>query len=109
MIFNAAKTEKTFNSGKMVALSKDTGALVWEKDLTIYSWSSPTAIYNKDGKGYVIFCDAYGKIHLIDARTGETLYVLNTGGGNMEGSPAIYNDIIVIGTRGQKIYGIKIS
>lgn len=109
VIFNAAKTGKTFNSGKIVALSKDTGALVWEKDLTIYSWSSPTAVYSKDGKGYVIFCDAYGKIHLIDAKTGETLYVLNTGGGNMEGSPAIYNDIIVIGTRGQKIYGIKIK
>ena len=93
----------------MVALKKSTGELVWEKDLNIYSWSSPTAIYDAEGKAYVIFCDAYGKVHLIDARTAETLYVLNTGGGNMEGSPAIYNDIMVIGTRGQKIYGIKIK
>lgn len=48
-------------------------------------------------------------MHLIDGKTGETLYTLNTGGGNFEGSPAIYNDIIVIGSRGQKIYGIKIK
>ena len=93
----------------MVALKKSTGELVWEKDLNIYSWSSPTAIYDAEGKAYVIFCDAYGRVHLINARTGETLYVLNTGGGNIEGSPAIYNDIMVIGTRGQKIYGIKIK
>ena len=110
VIFNASKTVgKSFNSGKMVALKKSTGELVWEKDLNIYSWSSPTAIYDAEGKGYVIFCDAYGRVHLINARTGETLYVLNTGGGNIEGSPAIYNDIMVIGTRGQKIYGIKIK
>lgn len=110
VIFNASKTVgKSFNSGKMVALKKSTGELVWEKDLNIYSWSSPTAIYDAEGKAYVIFCDAYGRVHLINARTGETLYVLNTGGGNMEGSPAIYNDIMVIGTRGQKIYGIKIK
>lgn len=110
VIFNASKTVgKSFNSGKMVALKKSTGELVWEKDLSIYSWSSPTAVYNEDGKAYIIFCDAYGKIHLINGKTGETLYVLNTGGGNMEGSPAIYNDILVIGTRGQKIYGIKIK
>ena len=110
VIFNASKTVgKSFNSGKMIALKKSTGELVWEKDLSIYSWSSPTAVYNEDGKAYIIFCDAYGKIHLINGKTGETLYVLNTGGGNMEGSPAIYNDILVIGTRGQKIYGIKIK
>lgn len=109
VIFNASKTGRSFNGGKMVALKKENGELVWEKDLNIYSWSSPTAFYDKTGKAYIIFCDAHGKVHLIDGKTGETLYTLNTGGGNFEGSPAIYNDIIVIGSRGQKIYGIKIK
>lgn len=42
-------------------------------------------------------------------KLGETKTSLNTGGGNIEGSPAIYNDIMVIGTRGKKVYGIKIQ
>ena len=96
-------------TGKLVALYKNSGDVAWEKDLDIYSWSSPTAIYSESGDANIIFCDAYGKVHLIDGITGETKTTLNTGGGNIEGSPAIYNDIIVIGTRGQKIYGIKIK
>ncbi len=93
----------------MVGLKKSTGELVWEKTLNIYSWSSPVAIYDEDCKAFILFCDAYGKIHLIDAKTGETLSTLHTGGGNIEGSPAVYQDILVVGTRGQKIYGIKIK
>lgn len=109
VIYNIAKTGKNAMTGKLVALYKNSGDVVWEKDLDIYSWSSPTAIYSKSGDANIIFCDAYGKVHLIDGITGETKTTLNTGGGNIEGSPAIYNDIIVIGTRGQKIYGIKIK
>ena len=96
-------------TGKMVALYKENGNIAWEKDLSIYSWSSPTAIYSESGETNIIFCDAGGRIHLIDGKTGETKTTLLTGGGNIEGSPAIYNDIMVIGTRGQKIYGIKIK
>ena len=33
---------------------------------------------------------------LIDALTGVTLYTLNTSGGNIEGSPAIYNNQIIL-------------
>lgn len=109
VIYNIAKTGKNEMSGKMVALYKETGKIAWEKELDVYSWSSPTAIYSEKGEANIIFCDAHGKIHLIDGLTGETKTVLNTSGGNIEGSPAVYNDIIVIGTRGQKIYGIKIK
>ena len=66
-------------------------------------------LFKTNSKANIIFCDANGKIFLIDARTGETKTSLNTGGGNIEGSPAIYNDIMVIGTRGKRIYGIKIK
>ena len=109
VIYNIAKTGKNALAGKMVAIYKDSGKVAWEKDLDIYSWSSPVAVYSKNGEANIIFCDAHGRIHLIDARTGETKTTLLTGGGNIEGSPAIYNDIIVIGTRGQKIYGIHIK
>lgn len=107
-IFNFSKTTSYYN-GKMVALDKENGNVVWEKDLDKYSWSSPTAIYSTEGKSYLIFCNSIGQVLLIDARNGETLYTLNTGGGNMEGSPAIFNNKIIIGTRGKRIFCIEIS
>lgn len=107
VIFNFAKVTSLYN-GKMVALDKNTGKIVWEKDLTYYSWSSPVAVYDAAGKAYLIFGDSAGNIQLIDAKTGETVYQLKTGGGNMEGSPAIFDNHIVIGTRGKKVYRIDI-
>ncbi len=108
VIYNFSKTT-TLRTGKMVALDKSNGNVVWEKDLNYYSWSSPVATYTPEGKAYIIFCDSNGQVHLIDGKTGDTLYTLQTGGGNFEGSPAIYNNHIVIGTRGKRIYCIDIK
>lgn len=108
VIFNFSKTTSFYN-GKMVALNKSSGNVAWEKDLNKYSWSTPTAIYSSSGKSYLIFCDSVGHVLLIDARTGETLYTLNTGGGNIEGSPAIFDNKIIIGTRGKRIFCIEIK
>lgn len=108
VIFNFSKVTSFYN-GKMVALDKSNGNVIWEKDLAKYSWSSPVAIYDNSGKSYLIFGDSVGHILLIDPLTGETLYTLNTGGGNIEGSPAIYDNKIIIGTRGKRIYCIEIK
>ena len=108
VIFNFSKVTSYYN-GKMVALDKSSGNVIWEKNLDKYSWSSPVAIYSNSDKSYIIFGNSIGHILLIDALTGETLYTLNTGGGNMEGSPAIYDNKIIIGTRGKKIYCIEIK
>lgn len=107
VIFNFSKTTN-LRTGKMVALQKSDGTVAWEKDLNFYSWSSPVACYTKDGKAYIIFCDSNGQVHLIDGKSGETLYTLQTGGGNIEGSPAVFNNSIIIGTRGKRIYRIDI-
>lgn len=108
VIFNFSKVT-SFINGKMVALNKNDGTVIWEKNLTYYSWSSPVAVYSKTGDAYIVFCDAHGQVLLIDALTGKTIYTLNTGGGNIEGSPAIYNNKIIIGTRGKRIYCIEIK
>lgn len=108
VIFNIAKTTN-FRTGKMVALDKASGNIVWEKDLAHYSWSSPTAVYTDNGKGYIIFADSNGQIHLINGKTGETLHSLQTGGGNFEGSPIVFNNSIIIGSRGRKIFRIDIK
>jgi outer membrane protein assembly factor BamB len=108
IIFNIAKTGKFSNGGKIIALDKNTGKEVWVVELNNYSWSSPVAVYTKDGKSYIIVCDSAGYMYLMEGKTGEILDRLPLEA-NMEGSPAVYENMIVIGTRGQKIWGIRIN
>lgn len=96
------------SKGKLVALSKEDGHEVWCCDFLGYPWSSPVAFYDKAGNGYLIQCNKSGYIHLIDGLTGTIIYEMDLGS-NIEASPAIYNDTIVVGTRGGLIYGLKIK
>jgi outer membrane protein assembly factor BamB len=107
IIFNVCFTSST-SDGKMIALDKETGKLIWERKLSAYSWSSPVAIKGQDGKTYAIYCDSAGLMHLFDPRTGKDLDVISLGK-NVESSPAVYQDMIVVGSYAQKIYGIKIK
>lgn len=107
VIFNVALTGST-SDGTLVALNKKTGEEVWKRHLDAYSWSSPVDFKSQDGKTYMILCDFRGDMHLIDPKTGEDLDKISVGG-NVEASPSIYNDMIVVGTYAQKIYGVKIK
>jgi outer membrane protein assembly factor BamB len=106
VIYNIAFTTST-NDGILVALNKKTGEEVWKKKLSSYSWSSPVDFKSTDGKTYVVYCDFSGRMYLIDPKTGETLDSISLGR-NVEASPAIYNDTIVVGSYAQKIFGIKV-
>lgn len=106
IIFNVALT-KNANSGKLIALDKKTGAKVWEREMDSYSWSSPVDIKSDDGKTYGIVCDFGGHMHLFDPRTGLDLDMISLEG-NVESSPSVYNDMIVVGSYAKKIFGIKI-
>jgi hypothetical protein len=53
-------------------------------------------------------CDSAGRVFLFDAKNGEVLDTI-TLNGNVEGSPVIFNDMVVVGTRGMRIYGIKLT
>jgi len=94
--------------GKLVALNKSTGQVVWEFKTLIYSWSSPVAIYNEDGKGYIVYCTSGGYIYLLDGLTGEVLDSRDLGG-NIEASPAVFENTVVVGTRAQLIWGISLD
>lgn len=94
--------------GRLVALNKETGEEVWSRNLSAYSWSSPVAIRSDDGKTYAVFCDYNGDMHLFDPRTGKDLDVISLGR-NIESSPAVYNDMIVVGSYAPKIFGIRIK
>lgn len=93
-------------SGILVALNTVTGEVIWEKTLDYYAWSSIAGLYTAEGKGYLALGDAGGNMMLFDGKTGEKLDTLNLGS-NMEASPVVYENTLVIGTRGQRIYGVR--
>ncbi|MCL2152108.1 MAG: PQQ-binding-like beta-propeller repeat protein [Oscillospiraceae bacterium] len=98
----------TKNAGILTALNKQSGEIVWELHTDHYAWSSPVCVYDQDGKGYIVFCASSGSMYLLDGSTGEVLDSIELGG-NIEASPAIYENTVVVGTRGMKIWGIKLS
>ena len=95
----------------LVALEKETGKIAWAYGLSDRSVSSPIAVYDSDGNGRIIQCAWDGSIAMVDGLTGEPVTRI-TVDGNIEASPAAYNDIMVIGTTGkdtEHIYGIRIQ
>lgn len=108
VIYNIAKTGKTSTSGRMYALDKKTGNEIWTVDFDNYCWSSPVDVYTREGKSYIVVCDSVGNMFLIEGINGKILDTISLGS-NIEASPAIYDNTIVIGTRGQQIFGIRIT
>lgn len=107
VIYNLAR-HGGFNKGALIALDKETSEEVWKLELENYSWSSPVDIYTEDGEAFIILCDSAGKMYLIEGTTGKVLDEISLGS-NVEGSPAVYENMAVVGTRGQKIFGIRIK
>jgi outer membrane protein assembly factor BamB len=56
----------------------------------------------------MIFPDSHGNMFLIDPKTGEILDTISVER-NVEASPAIFDDMIVIGSYALKIFGVKIK
>lgn len=106
LIVSISKTHN-YTGGIVAALDTETGETVWENKYSNYAWSSPVAVYTQEGAGYILLGDSAGVVRLLDA-TGEVLDTVNTGS-NIEASPVVFNNILVVGTRGGKVYGIKIS
>ncbi|MGI6623556.1 MAG: PQQ-binding-like beta-propeller repeat protein [Clostridiaceae bacterium] len=98
----------TAQDGILVALDKKTGEEVWRRQLDAYSWCSPVAVRSSEGKTYGLFTDFHGLLHLFDPKTGKDLDTVSLGA-NIESSPAVYDDMIVVGSYAKKIFGIKIK
>ena len=107
VVFNIAKTENN-RVGKIVALYKDSGEEAWRIDHPYYCWSSPVDVYTKEGKSYLIVCDSGAYMNLLEGKTGKILDKIALHG-NVEASPAVYGNMIVVGTRGQLIWGIRLN
>ncbi|HRI44588.1 MAG TPA: PQQ-binding-like beta-propeller repeat protein [Fimbriimonadaceae bacterium] len=106
VVFSLARYER-MNAGLLVALDKKTGKEIWRYPLANYAWSSPVDFYDAEGRMYIVQCTSAGEMKLIDGETGRLLHELNFGA-NIEASPAIFGDMLVVAARGTQIYGVRI-
>ncbi len=97
--------------GLLVALDKATGNEVWRFTMGNYAWSSPVAVYTAEGKSYIVICDSVGTVYLLEGATGLKMSDVPTSTQEraIEATPVVYNNTIVIGTKGKRIYGITIK
>ena len=108
IIYSIARCPNAYDDGRLVALDTETGQIIWEADTGNYCWSSPTAFYTDDGRAYIFSCDRDGDAKLYDGATGERLCTISLGS-TCEASPVVFNDMLIIGTRGGHVFGIRIS
>lgn len=94
--------------GYLIAVDKNTGAERWRFASDGYSWSSPVAVYDASGNAYIVTCDSVGNVYLLDGRTGTQLSKFDAER-NIEASPVVYGNTIIVGTRGMDVFGITIS
>ena len=95
----------------LIALNKSDGKVVWAYGLGSRSESSPIALYDKAGNGWIVQCEQNGVIHLVEGRTGSPVDSLQIDG-EIEASPAAYNNVVVVGTTGKGkafVYGIEVK
>ena len=96
--------------GAVVALRKSDGSVAWSRQLDSYTHSSPVAVYSEDGRCWILQASYNGTLYCLDGATGQIVTTM-TLEGKIEGSPAVYNNTLVIGTTGKGtcyIYGISL-
>jgi outer membrane protein assembly factor BamB len=94
----------------LIALDKDTGKVQWAMGMESRTVSSPVAVYDKNGDGWIIQCAQDGNIYMVEGLSGAKTASLKLEA-EVIASPAVYNNIMVIGTTGKGtsfIYGIEI-
>lgn len=104
--FNVCRTE---GGGTLFCFEKKDGALVWHRDTGSASWSSPVLVYRQDGTGVLIVANATGRgmLRMYDPASGKKLGGLQLEG-LIEGTPAVFDDTLVVGTRDCRIYGVRL-
>lgn len=108
LVFVTMAKTASAKQGTLVALDKTTGKVVWQRTMAHFSWSSPVLVQGEDGKVYGLQGDSGGVLHLFNPSTGEDYSTLQLDQ-NIEASPAVYGNMLVVGTYGKKLYGIRIS
>ena len=93
------------DGGTLFCIEKATGKVTWRVCLNRYGWSSPVCVYSDSGKGYVVVASSSGILRCLDGLTGQELFQADLQS-NVEGSPVVFDNTLVVGTRGKKIAAI---
>lgn len=119
VIFSYCMTNGVNSGNRLVAFNKETGEKVWSYEMNHYSWSSPVDCYDAEGNAYIVICDSIGQVHLVNGSNGQRITFLQMirlkgtdseqKSQNVESSPIIFNDLIVVGTRAGSIFGVRIK
>jgi hypothetical protein len=96
------------DNGLVLALDKTTGREVWRLELPQYSWSTPTLVKDEAEESYLLQGGIGGLLRLVHARTGREVASVKLSG-DIEASPAVFDDMVVLGTRADRIHGIRIA
>ena len=104
----AHMTRTPDDGATLMAVDKESGEVVWRVAMGSGGWSSPVCVYDESGKGYVLVGSSSGALRLYDGRTGRIISICDLEG-NIEGSPAVFEDMLVVGTRGKRIFGVRIK
>ena len=104
----AHMTRTPDDGATLMAVDKKSGEVVWRVAMGSGGWSSPVCVYDASGKGYVLVGSSSGALRLYDGRTGRIISICDLEG-NIEGSPAVFEDMLVVGTRGKRIFGVRIK
>lgn len=107
LVYGIYSRTDIMNSGEFVAINKETGKVVFTIKMDNYSWASPIDLYDKKGNCYVFFTDVYGTIYLIDGLTGKII-VKQKMDAIWESSPVAWDNKIILGSRGNKIFGFEL-
>ena len=111
MLFSCSRSTITLfiSTQLLTVLTNSVIVLLEQEKSTAFPAVSYThLIYDKDGNGYIIQGDSAGYLHLIDGKEGniKSSVLLN---GNIESSPAVFNNVLVVATRNGTIYGVKVK
>ena len=104
----AHMTRTPDDGATLLAVDKESGEVVWRVPMGSGGWSSPVCVYDESGKGYVLVGSSSGALRIYDGRTGNIISICDLEG-NIEGSPAVFEDMLVVGTRGKRIFGVRIK
>lgn len=95
-------------NGYFYAFNKKDGTLKYKTKLKCYSWSSPVGFLNETGEMFVLTGDTKGYVYLFDGKTGKILFSRLIGI-NFESSPVVVGNCAIIGSRGNKIYKLRVG
>ena len=107
IIYSVSRTP-SLSSGYLVSLDTKTGEAVWLTELMNYAWSSTVSLTSQTGAVYLVQCCSDGTILLLNAANGMLLdsIALNT---TLEATPAVFGNTIVVGTRDERIIGLRVE